>query len=91
MIVVKIELWSARTGTQEEIGRMVIANVGGDTRHADYAVGVCRKGNTATPNNIVPGGPKPMRIGVVKNYPREAYNVWRLIMRALRSSFPEEQ
>lgn len=30
------------------------------------------------------------RLGEVQNYPRLAYNMWRLVIRALRSCFPEE-
>jgi hypothetical protein len=30
------------------------------------------------------------RVGLVSDYPRLAYNVWRLVIRSLRSCFPEE-
>jgi hypothetical protein len=33
---------------------------------------------------------EPVR-GEVKDYPRQAYNVWRLVIRALRACFPEER
>lgn len=93
MLVIKIELWSARTGKQSEIGRMYIAN-GGDTtdpKLGDYSVAVCRRGSDAVPQPINPSGPKATRVGSVNRYPRLAYNIWRLVLRALRSAFPEEQ
>lgn len=34
---------------------------------------------------------KVLRKGEVHAYPRLAYNIWRLVMRALRSAFPEEK
>ncbi len=83
MIVVKIELHSAITGEVSEIGRTYIDNVGGTQDRGDYRVRVCRRGNEAIPRN-------PARMGAVTNYPRLSYNVWRLVIRALRSAFPEE-
>ncbi len=84
MIVVKVELWSAITGVHHEIGRTYISNdgVGSDTI-GNYDVAVCRRGSNATGN--------PARTGKVLGYPRRAYNIWRLVSRALLSAFPEEQ
>jgi hypothetical protein len=93
MITVKIELWPhGREADAREIGRMYIANDGAGTRdRGNYRVAVCRRGSTAIPKPIHPAGVKATRVGAVKNYPRLAYNVWRLIARALNSAFPEEQ
>ena len=93
MLVIKIELWSARTGKQSEIGRMYIANDGDadDPKIGDYTAVVCRRGSEAVPKPLDPYGPKATRIGSVEAYPRLAYNVWRLVLRALRSAFPEEK
>lgn len=91
MIVVKLELWPF--GDEErarEIGRTYIANVGGDTTLGNYEVAVCRRGTIAVPRPIDPSGPKATRAGEVKGYPRLAYNVWRLIARAILAAFPEE-
>lgn len=71
---------------------MLIANDGtGSTERGSYNVKVLRK--NALPTN--PGTQwlkAPVtRIGRVTNYPRQAYNVWRLIARALSSAFPEEK
>lgn len=91
MITVKVELWPrGDESTAREIGRMYIANVGGTVERGDYEVAVCRRNSDALPQPINPNGPKPTRSGSVKNYPRLSYNMWRLICRALASSFPEE-
>lgn len=91
MIAVKVELWPR--GSEDharEIGRAYIANVGGDATRGNYDVAVCRRNTTAVPVPIHPEGPKPTRVGAVNDYPRLSYNMWRLIVRALRSAFPEE-
>lgn len=84
MIVLKLELHSARTGKVTELGRTVIFNEGDSAtpKRGNYGVAVCRKGST--------DWRKPLRTGSVKDYPRLSYNVWRLVVRALRSAFPEE-
>lgn len=91
MIRVTIELVSAITGNTSEIGRMYITNDGeGSAERGSYDVAVCRRGTTRIPAPCDLLGPKPTRSGRVENYPRLAYNVWRLISRALLSAFPEE-
>lgn len=92
MIVVKVELWSAVTGKSSELGRMYIANDGtGTANNCHYDAAVCRKGSKEVPTPLAPSGPKPTRRARVEDYPRLSYNVWRLILRALRASFPEEK
>jgi hypothetical protein len=91
MLIVKIELHSARTGKVETLGQMVIDNVGGAGKGrydklADYRVRVGRKGGTL--QGVLD---KPLREGRVDGYPRLSYNVWRLVLRALRATFPEER
>ena len=82
MIVVKIELWPwGFESRKKEIGRMLIDNQGVDGKRGDYRVRVLRKGSET----------KVLREGEVKNYPRESYTIWRLICRALKSTFPEEK
>ncbi len=91
MIVVKIEVWPhGREHASREIGRMYIANVGGTYSRGDYDVAVCRRGSERVPNTIREDGPKPTRSCHVADYPRESYNVWRLITRGLLGCFPEE-
>ncbi|CBW47016.1 hypothetical protein [Roseovarius sp. 217 phage 1] len=88
MLVLKLELHSARTGEIEEIGRTIIANVGGTSQRGDYICKVARKRDTFSNKDT---WQEPLRTGDVKNYPRLSYNVWRLVIRALLSAFPEEK
>jgi hypothetical protein len=85
MLVVRIELHSARTGKVTEIGRTYISNVTGvhGSKLSDYRVRVCRKKSLAFTNN-------PLRWGEVKGYPRLRLNVWKLVIRGLLSAFPDE-
>ena len=90
MIVIKLELHSARTGKVTEIGRAIIANVGGTTKYGDYTCKVGRQkadGDEYTNKEV---WSKPLREGEVVRYPRLSYNVWRLVIRGLRDAFPEE-
>lgn len=82
MIVVKIELWpKGFESRKREIGRMHITNEAGTLDRGWYDVKVMRRGTTD----------KVQRTGEVNNYPRNSYSVWRLVMRALKSAFPEER
>lgn len=94
MIRVRVEMCphgDERPEAVREIGRAYIANVGGNAVRGDYEVAVCRRGTTAVPAPIDPGGPKATRAGQVNGYPRLAYNMWRLIARAIVVCFPEER
>ena len=90
MIKVTIELESAITGETTKIGQMHIWNEGNhrDPSLGDYGVAVCKRGVFDVPFGQVPKS--VTRKGSVLNYPRLSYNVWRLVARALKSSFPEE-
>lgn len=95
MIKVTIELISAVTNKISELGVMYIANDGsGGIFKGNYIVAVCRKGSKQVPKELFkedhPSLPNAARTGIVKEYPRLSYNVWRLIARALNSTFPEE-
>ena len=82
MIVVKIELWPMGFESKKrELGRMLIRNRGGTQKRGDYGVQVLRKGSKS----------KVLRECGIKDYPRESYNIWRLIYRALKGTFPEEK
>jgi hypothetical protein len=93
MIVVKIELHSARTGKISELGRMLIANEGDSAEPSkhNYAVKVLRRGTKDQKPNLQWLMAPVTRTGEVKDYARSSYNVWRLVSRALRSAFPEEK
>lgn len=88
MLVLKLELHSARTGEIKEIGRTIIANVGGTTKRGNYVVKVGRKTDEFNNRAI---WASPARWGEVHDYPRLSYNVWRLVIRSLLSAFPEEK
>lgn len=82
MIIVKLELHSARTGRVKEIGRLLIDNIsrrGNDSKRADYRVRLLQRASK-----------RVRREGRVLNYPRLSYDVWRLVFRALRSVMHEE-
>lgn len=74
-----------------------------DPRFGDYRVAVCKRGTNAVPREVYDlsdpaqaqyakdqGAPKATRAARVRGYPRLAYNVWRLIARAVTGAFPEE-
>ena len=88
VIVVKIELHSARTGCVELLGTTIISNAGGSHTRGDYDVRVGHKKDAGAHEDVYK---RPLRTGSVKNYPRLSYNVWRLVIRALKSAFPEEK
>jgi hypothetical protein len=82
VIVIKVELHSARTGKISQLGKMHISNDGtvlNQTR-GNYNVEVLRKGSD-----------RVARRGKVYDFPKASYNIWRLVFRALRSAFPEEE
>lgn len=87
MIVVKIELWSARTGKVSELGRMLIANDGTskNPKRGNYDAKILRKGSfTKSWDSAV-----TTRESRVEDYPRLSYSVWRLVLRCLKNAFPE--
>lgn len=79
MLVVRIELWSARTGKKTELGAMVISNTGGTAARGDYEVRVAR-----TFERLRKG--KLWRTGEVKDFPRRSLLAWDLLLRALLST-----
>lgn len=82
MIRVTVELLSARDGRREVLGTMLISNTADGTDDLrNYSVEVMRKGTL----NAV------QRRGRVMAFPSKAYNIWRLVSRAVRSAFPEEK
>lgn len=94
MIVVKLEMWPKGDESKKyELGRTYIFNAGGTAQRGDYEVRVCRKsreGNYEKTARQLVEGKGFTRTGRLENHPRQSYNVWRLIIRALRSAFPEE-
>jgi hypothetical protein len=84
VLLVRVELHSARTGRVTEIGRMRIYNDGTSRVEArgNYRVDVMRKG---------PPWHWVQRCGSVCDFPRKSYSVWRLVLRALAAAFPKER
>lgn len=79
MIVVRVELWSARTGERTELARMRISNDGAGTpRVADY-FGATHRGRSAA---VLDRG-VVQRSGVVEGFPRQSLHVWHLVARML--------
>ena len=86
MIVIKLEMWPRGDESKKyPLGQAYVWNDGtvSDRSRGNYGVAVCRKVST---DRL-----KPLRRGEVSNYPRLSYNIWRLILRALMSAFPEER
>lgn len=81
MIIVRVELHSAITHKVTELAKVRIYNDGTseDENIGHYNVEVLRKRG----NGI-------MRKGRVEQYPRKSYHILRLVIKALRSAFPEE-
>jgi len=93
MIVIRVDYWPDGDKEQSyELGRAYVANDGtGTTDRGNYNVAICRKGKAAIPHPVVNGGPQATREGRVEDYQRERLPMWRLVMRALASAFPEER
>jgi hypothetical protein len=94
MIRVTIELDSFITGKTTVLGVMCIANKGDapSPDRGNYKVAVLKKNMThLVKRHVMPSGDKVLRTGEVLDYPRLAYNVWRLVIRSLKSCFPEEK
>lgn len=73
MIVVKVELWPHGNQSEaREIGRMTVANVGGNERHGDYAVHIADDTGLRA-------------AGEVHGHPRSA-KIWWLLAKALHKS-----
>lgn len=78
MIVVRVELWSARTGQRTELARMRIANVSGGGDLRDYE-GVTFRGRSS---QALDRG-DPSRSGRLLRFPSERLHVWNLVARML--------
>ena len=80
VIVIKIELWpNGKESDAKEIGRMHIINDGTskDSKNGNYKVRVMRRGTRIT----------AQREAEVKNYPRNAYTVWKLVKKAIQAAY----
>ena len=91
MIMVTVTVTDHR-GRFHTIGQMAIRNTGlaRNPKFGDYEVLVANRAKAARHNDIGKLFSSPTRTGVVTHFPRLSYNVWRLVSRALRATFPEE-
>lgn len=88
MIVVRVELWSAVTGQQTELARMLIDNIGGDAQRGDYRCRTLRGRSAATldaaMHSLAKGTGKSItRQGNVWGHARLREHVWNLVAKAL--------
>lgn len=76
MIVVTIELRSARTKKRKVLGSMLISNVGaGSANRFSYFYRLFKQRGE--------GRGEPFADGTVEDYPRDAYHAWELVRRIL--------
>lgn len=82
MIVVKVELWSARTGERTELARMLISNESGAGQqlyglHRYLARALRGRSTKAFEKGTI------QRLDYVDNYPSERIHVWHLVYACL--------
>lgn len=86
MIVVRVELHSAIDGRTEDLGTLVIDNVGGTRTRGDYRCRMYRKGDAERvggARRLIPLA-KPIREGRVEGHARLAEPVHGLVAKALK-------
>jgi hypothetical protein len=86
MIIVRVELWSARTGEITELARMMIDNVGvsDDMQYGDYRARSYR-GKGSKGLDAAMKSDHVSRRGTVTRHPRLREHVWNLVTKALES------
>lgn len=92
MLRITVELLNANNGERSVLGVMDVWNVsrnGRDSKRGDYKGAIYKKG-TAVPSIPYRNG-EVVREGAIEDYPRLSYPVWRLVLRMLRSMYPEEK
>jgi hypothetical protein len=84
MLIVRVELWSARTGQVTELARMGIDNVGGDFEKRDYR---CRTWRGRDKDALTKSmkNESTTRTGSVRGHPSPKLHIWYLVAKALRS------
>ena len=83
MIVVPYMLWSAVTGEVENLGTVIIDNIGGTTRRGNYRVRAYAKGVDGNGIIQMVATKTPIREGKVLGHRRLAEPVGNLIAKAL--------
>lgn len=81
MIVVSVQLWSARDGSKTELARMHICNTDGVRQNLrNYICRVFRGRSTAQLDRQ-----QVQREGVIKDWPSDQVHIWNLVAAALRN------
>lgn len=83
MIVVKIELHSAITHEQSNLGTLVIDNIGGTKTKGNYRCRMYRKSDKNIYRQVLDGA-KPIRECEIHNHPRLSNPVQSLVLKALK-------
>jgi hypothetical protein len=86
VIIVKVELWSAIDGSKQELGRVVIDNIGGTNARGDYRCRALRGRSRLELEREMNRSPmKPQRTGIVTGHARLKEHVWNLVAKGLTS------
>ena len=88
MIIIRVELWSARNGEKTELARMVIDNIGGTDQRRDYRVRTLRGRSVEALNRSLrsmAAGSGVQREGKVLGHASPREHVWNLVAKALAS------
>ncbi len=86
MIIVKIELFGAQSGRIDDLGTLIIDNIGGTRTRGNYRCRAYRKGEIKKAGSGW-GLPlaKPIREGFVHDHPRLAEPVQSLVLKAFKA------
>lgn len=89
MIVIRVELHSAKTGNVTEIGTMLLANDGtsDDPAVGNYDVWLGGKAHKGRKFAI---RKKPLRTARVEGYRRKSNVIWKLVKRAVEALYAKE-
>lgn len=80
MIVVRVELWSARDGSRTELARMLLCNEGSAGALRDYSIETLVGRSTEALDRR-----QVNRRGRVLGHPSESVHIWNLIAKALQA------
>ncbi|HMO74530.1 MAG TPA: hypothetical protein PKD99_02490 [Sphingopyxis sp.] len=84
MILVRVELWSARDRSRVELARVMIHNVGGTATVADYD-GEAYRGRSTPALDRAMLEADVTRQGAVRGHRKQDLHVWNLVARMLAS------
>lgn len=79
MIVIRVELWSHKTGEKTELARMHITNTGDGTHNLHNYVGQTFRGRSVKALSRL----HVARTTQMIDWPRDRYHVWSLVTKML--------